>query len=147
MTTQEAEGEISVGGACTMAVRSILHLACQNDWKVGSIDVMGAFLQAPRRKSSCVTVTEPPSLLRAMGLTEMGEKWKANCALYGFVESPADWSAFRDASLRKASWVWKGEILGVRLITKKGAEGRMNIWPWKTDLAVKTSLSSVLLWD
>ena len=110
MTNQAAEGETSVGGACTMAVRSMLHLACQRSWRVGSIDVTGAFLQAPRRKSSCVTVTEPPSLLRAMGLTEAGEKWKVNCALYGFVESPADWSAFRDASLRKATWVWQGKL-------------------------------------
>ncbi len=45
-----------------MAVRSILHLACQRSWRVGSIDVTGAFLQAPRRKSSCVTVTAEEKL-------------------------------------------------------------------------------------
>jgi hypothetical protein len=39
-----------------------------------------------------------------LGITKTDERWRVNCALYGFVESPADWAACRDAELEKMTW-------------------------------------------
>lgn len=33
-----------------------------------------------------------------------GEKWKVQCAPYGMVESPSDWSAYRDCCMDKMRW-------------------------------------------
>jgi hypothetical protein len=51
---------VSVGGVCTMTVRGLLHTAACKHWSVGSIDVTGAFLQAPRRNTTTATIVQPP---------------------------------------------------------------------------------------
>ena len=113
MATETADEETnSVGGVCTIAVRSLVHKAVLEGWKLGTIDVAAAFLQAPRRGEK-VALVEPPSILRQFGLTSPGEHWKVRCALYGYAESPADWSAFRDRSLASMSWEVENEILKV----------------------------------
>lgn len=50
-----------------MTIRTVIHMAINEGWSMGSFDVTGAFLQAPRRGSS-----EPPSILRPLGLTKPG---------------------------------------------------------------------------
>ena len=103
-TQTRAHDDISVGGACTVAVRSLISKAAQSSWALSTIDVTGAFLQAPRRGKGVTTIVKPPALLTQMGLTEEGEVWKVGCALYGFVESPSDWAAYRDQGLRAMKW-------------------------------------------
>lgn len=62
-------GDPSVGGIDTVAIRCILNLAAQRDLEVGSLDVKGAFLQAPRRSLKMrPTVCDPPQLIKLMGI-------------------------------------------------------------------------------
>ena len=86
LAQEYAHDDISAGGACAIAVRTAIHVAANKRWDLGSIDVTGAFLQAPRRGHGKLTICEPPRLLQAMGLVEPGEVWKVGCALYGFAE-------------------------------------------------------------
>ena len=99
------EPDPSVGGVDTVAIRCVVALAVQRQLQLGSIDVKGAFLQAPRRSVEIrPTVCDPPTLVKQMGLVEAGQKWLVHKALYGFTESPSDWSFFRDECLRKLRW-------------------------------------------
>ena len=103
--TEDRDGQdISVGGVCAMAVRGVVHAAACKKWTIGSIDVAGAFLQAPRREKSTLTVVQPPRLLQQLNITKPNEKWRVNCALYGFVESPADWANHRNQSMESMTW-------------------------------------------
>ena len=104
LAQEYAHDDISAGGACAVAVRTAIHVAANKGWNLGSIDVTGAFLQAPRRGNGKLTICEPPRLLQAMGLTQPGEVWKVGCALYGFAESPSDWGRYRDDCLEKVTW-------------------------------------------
>ncbi len=81
MSNKEPELDVSVGGACTMTIRTVVHLAVNRGWSMGSIDVTGAFLQAPRRCKSRVTVADPPGIMRTLGLVQYGEKWRIQSAL------------------------------------------------------------------
>ena len=103
--SEQPEGEnISVGGACAQAIRCVCHTAAVRRWGLGSIDVTGAFLQAPRRPRNKVTLTEPPSVLKDMQLVGKDTKWRVECALYGLQESPSDWASFRTAGLKELRW-------------------------------------------
>lgn len=102
---QEGEPDPSVGGADTIAIRCLLDVAVQRRLCLGSIDVKGAFLQAPRRSVALrPTVCDPPNLLKQMQLVGPQEKWLVHKALYGFQESPSDWSHFRDTTMRQLAW-------------------------------------------
>ena len=107
---QPGEPDPSVGGIDTVAIRCILNLAAQRDLEVASLDVKGAFLQAPRRSLKIrPTVCDPPQLIKQMGLVQPTDKWLVHRALYGFIESPADWSAFRNETMRKLQWCVSGQ--------------------------------------
>ena len=105
---QHDHQDISVGGVCAMAVRGVVHRAACDELAVGSLDVTGAFLQAPRRQSDVTTIVQPPRLLQQLGIISSQEKWRVACALYGMVESPADWAVFRDGKMKLIRWVWNG---------------------------------------
>lgn len=65
---------------------------------------------APRRSASKrITIGEPPSILKTMGLVAPGERWLIRHALYGLQESPGDWGAHRDQTLRTLTWKVHGE--------------------------------------
>ena len=102
----------SVGGVDTIGIRSVIDASVHRGLRLGSIDVKGAFLQAPRRSvAQRPTVCEPPNILRQMQLVGPQEKWLVHKALYGFVESPSDWAQFRDDSMRSMRWVQNGQTL------------------------------------
>lgn len=103
------EVDTSVGGACTMAVRCLVHKAALEGWSLGTIDVAAAFLQAPRRGDR-VALVEPPSILRLLGISKPGEYWLVKCALYGYMQSPADWAHFRDSTLATLRWEHQGGV-------------------------------------
>ena len=67
-------------------------------------------------------IVQPPKLLQQLGIIRSNEKWRVFCALYGMVESPADWANFRDGGLSVMTWNWKG----VRYWLKKTAE--QHLW-------------------
>ena len=102
------ENEISVRGANSAMIRALVHRAAGKRWALGSIDVAGAFLQAPRR-SSRITIVEPPQVLKHLGIIGEDEMWEVQCALYGFQESPADWSDHRDKTLTTMTWEEDGK--------------------------------------
>ena len=117
---QQGEPDPSVGGVDTVAIRTILALAVQRQLRLGSLDVKGAFLQAPRRSVAIrPTICDPPSLLKQMKLVEKNEKWLVHKALYGFVESPSDWSYHRDQTLTKLRWQSKGYNMRFRQSAEK----------------------------
>ena len=102
----------SVGGVDTIGIRSVIDASVHRGLRLGTIDVKGAFLQAPRRSvAQRPTVCEPPNILRQMQLVGPQEKWLVHKALYGFVESPSDWAQFRDDSMRSMRWVQNGQTL------------------------------------
>ena len=107
------ETDNSVGGACTVAVRCLVHKAALESWSLGTIDVAAAFLQAPRRGDK-VTLVEPPAVLKLLGLSKPGDCWRVRCALYGFMQSPADWAHFRDNSLEGLRWKGSQGLCEVR---------------------------------
>ena len=121
MAVEPCVEDTSVGGICTVALRCMIHRAAISKWKLASIDVAGAFLQAPRRGEK-VTLVEPPAILRQLGLCSCGEKWRVRCALYGFAESQADWGHFRDRTLSTLTWSVEGQKYGVT------ATGEPHLW-------------------
>eukprot|EP00434_Breviolum_minutum_P009527 symbB.v1.2.008386.t2/scaffold525.1/size192214/11 len=103
------QNENSASGADSACVRALLNVAMHRNWTAGSVDIKAAFLQAPRRNSSKrLTICDPPSVLKAMNLVAPSEKWIIKQALYGLVESPADWGAHRDEVLRGFTWYEDG---------------------------------------
>ena len=88
----EKAADVSVGGICTMALRGVVHTSALKSWRIGTIDVKCAFLQAPRRRGDKISITEPPTLLKQMNLVQGDEVWRVHQALYGYVESPSDWA-------------------------------------------------------
>ena len=115
--------DVSVGGVCAMTVRTVVHRAACDDLQLGTIDVSGAFLQAPRRERGTVTIVQPPRLLQQLGIIPSTEKWRVFWALYGMVESPSDWAVYRDGRLKKLTW-WH---LGIKYKLEKTAEQH----PWR----------------
>ena len=117
---QQGEPDPSVGGVDTVAIRTILALAAQRQLRVGSLDVKGAFLQAPRRSVAIrPTICDPPNLLKQMNLVGRSEKWLVHKALYGFVESPSDWSYHRDKTLTQLRWKSQGQMMKLRQTAEK----------------------------
>ena len=109
---QPGEPDPSVGGIDTVGIRCILNLAAQRDLEVASLDVKGAFLQAPRRSLKLrPTVCDPPQLIKQMGLSKPTDKWLVHKALYGFIESPSDWSAYRNDTMRDLQWCVNNQVM------------------------------------
>lgn len=110
--SSEKEGEElynAAGGVDSVTIRTLLNLATHRGWTAATIDVKGAFLQAPRRTAtSRVTIGEPPPILVTMGLTKPNERWVIKHALYGLQESPGDWGYHRDKKLVAAQWQLQG---------------------------------------
>lgn len=100
----------SAGGLDTVSVRAMVSEACHRSWDLTTVDVKTAFLQAPRRQTpGRITIVSPPSIARECQVLEFGsdEYWVVCGALYGLVESPADWSCYRDDTVRSIEW-WSG---------------------------------------
>lgn len=99
--------QTSAGGLDTVSVRAVVSEACHRSWDLTMVDVKTAFLQAPRRQTpGRVTVVSPPSIVKECQVLEFGsqEYWIFHGALYGLVESPADWSCHRDGTVRLITW-------------------------------------------
>lgn len=100
----------SASGVDSVCIRTMANLAVHRGWTASTIDVKGAFLLAPRRSASKrITIGEPPSILKTMGLVAPGERWLIRHALYGLQESPGDWGVHRDQTLRTLTWKVHGE--------------------------------------
>lgn len=72
---EKSEEHTSVGGVCAMAIRGITHIAARKGWRMGSLDVKGAFLQAPRRQLVKVSVVDPPMDCQCQMAETLGLAW------------------------------------------------------------------------
>ena len=102
---EQATSETSASGLDTSCIRALVRIAADRRWSLTSTDVRKAFLNAPRvEKEGHLTLVDPPKLLQTMGITQQGEVWKIQGALYGFQESPYHWSIHRDKTLLGLTW-------------------------------------------
>ena len=110
MTGQHEKQEVSAGGLDAIVVRTMISVATNKRWSIGTADVRTAFLQAPRRETGdqC-TVINPPTIVKEANILKYGwkEKWLVRKALYGLVESPKDWAIYRDQQLKTLDWTTK----------------------------------------
>ena len=109
MACQQSDN-ISAGGLDTIAIRTMICEAAQQQWCLATCDVKTAFLQAPRREGDGkITIITPPAA--AKGVLQHGdeERWVVTGALYGLVESPHDWSVHRDKKMRNVRWKYDND--------------------------------------
>ena len=112
------------GGADATAIRCMVRkTAMMEGWDMGVVDINGAFLLAPRRRErECLMMTIPPKLLVQAGIFPHDERWVIQKAMYGLETSPADWSDFRDRSVKRFQWSHKNRLYWMRQTTE------MNVW-------------------
>ena len=103
ITDRITQEEKTASGADIVALRMLIRLAAHYGWDCSSLDIKGAFLLAPRRKRN-LTVLSPPKVLQEKNLIPKGTMWMVNKAVYGLVESPADWGSYRDEELHGIRW-------------------------------------------
>ncbi|CAE7390987.1 unnamed protein product [Symbiodinium natans] len=98
------------------AVRAALTLTCKNQWSVGILDVVTAFLKTPigRSTRAPVVVVQPPKLLERLKIIEEFELWGLIKALYGLKESPRLWGSYRDHELESLTLTINDKILQLR---------------------------------
>ena len=80
-----------------------LKRGLHSGWMISKHDVKGAFLNAKLPEGKLVVVS-PPAQWVTWGLVPQGVCWTLDRAVYGLRESPALWSAERDARLGEAVW-------------------------------------------
>ncbi|OLQ00229.1 Copia protein [Symbiodinium microadriaticum] len=69
-------------------------------------DIKNAFLLASLPESMKGKILlRPPKLLEGMAITQPGEVWVIQRAVYGLRQSPKWWSDYRDRMLRSADWM------------------------------------------
>ena len=106
--------DLYAGGADATAIRCMVRkTALMEGWDMGVVDIKGAFLLAPRRRErECLMMTIPPKLLVQVGICPPDERWVIQRAMYGLETSPADWSDFRDRSVKRADFLTKPITVG-----------------------------------
>ena len=131
--TPDGTVSTSTGGLDSISLRTMLMLASQSSWSVGSIDVKSAFLQAPKRSRAFrTTLVRPPKLVTQLGLIKGGTWWEATGALYGLRESPEDWTQYRNHTMRGRRWKFKNVELHLEQLAEaniwKVTDGEHNTW-------------------
>ena len=103
LSGKETKEEVFAGGADSIALRATLRKAAFEQWKVGTVDVKTAFLQAPNQRQKLLVVT-PPKIFGQAGVTKEGERWLVLKALYGLNTSPKDCICHRDKTMASFGW-------------------------------------------
>ena len=95
--------------------------AGQPNWTALMTDVHTAFLLAPARSrgdSRKRIVLIPPKALVKAGLVSESDRFLIIKAVYGLAESPGDWSAFRDSTMKVFQWsTGTGKLRKLRQLT------------------------------
>ncbi|CAJ1403533.1 unnamed protein product, partial [Effrenium voratum] len=120
LSGKETKEEVFAGGADSIALRATLRKAAFEQWKVGTVDVKTAFLQAPNQRQKLLVVT-PPKIFGQAGVTKEGERWLVLKALYGLNTSPKDWGCHRDKTM--ASFGWRVNDVDFKIYPLEG-----NLW-------------------
>ena len=115
------------GGTDVVALRLALKEAAVRGWQGGTVDVKGAFLNAPLQavdqEGELTVAMRPPAVLVRMGLIPKGELWIVNKAMYGLRQSPRCWSDYRDDEMRR----WRINY-GKRWLKLEQMRSEPNLW-------------------
>ena len=115
-----------VGGTDVVALRLALKEAAVRGWQGGTVDVKGAFLNAPLQavdqEGELTVAMRPPAVLVRMGLIPKKELWIVNKAMYGLRQSPRCWSDYRDDEMR-----WRISY-GKRWLKLEQMRSEPNLW-------------------
>ena len=96
----ESRADAAVAPRLCSRMRLQLRWAAGSKWDGVVIDVKTAFLLAPaRRRDGSKIAVAVPRLTVDAGLLDPQAYLLVDRALYGLVESPADWSVYRDGTL------------------------------------------------
>ena len=82
-------------------VRLVIILAARHRWKLSTMDVSTAFLNADLPVESGRVLVRPPKILVSMGLIRDKVLWELRKAQYGLRVSPRAWGIERDSGLRR----------------------------------------------
>lgn len=94
--------ELFAAGADASALRLTLKIAAEERWRILTVDIKVAFLNAPlvtttrdqgKVQEDVVFALKPPVLLVKLGYAQSSEAEKA---MYGLRQSPRSWSIYRD---------------------------------------------------
>eukprot|EP00439_Symbiodinium_sp_Y106_P051854 s4000_g6.t3 len=89
-------------GIDATSLRTMLAYTIDRQWSYGTTDIRQAFVLAPWRGQR--VALQPPAIAFELGLSEPGDFWLVEMALYGLRQSPALWSEFRDEQLSQAKF-------------------------------------------
>ena len=87
-------------GIDATSLRTMSSASIDQPWSYGTTDIRQAFVLAPWRGQR--VALQPLAIAYELGLSEAGDYWLVEMALYGLRQSPALWSQFRDEQLAKA---------------------------------------------
>ena len=122
--TRQPGLDVYAGGIPADVLRMCLIESASRSYGAFVTDVRNAFLLAPIPAHEKVRVLlKPPRLLQDMNITDEGEYWAIDRALYGLRQSPRWWGNYRDQVLHEASWECNGEGLHLRQ-----CEVEPNLW-------------------
>ena len=101
--TREPGIDVYAGGIPADVLRACLIESAAQGFSAFITDVRNAFLLAPIPPHEKVRILlRPPRVLQDMGITEEGECWAIDKALYGLRQSPRWWGNYRDKVLKEA---------------------------------------------
>ena len=97
--------DVYASGIPADVLRSCLVEASARDFKAFITDIKNAFLLAPIPQEERTRILlRPPKILELMQITQPGELWYIERAIYGLRQSPRWWGEHRDTILSKAEW-------------------------------------------
>ena len=102
-----ATSQVWTAQAEVASLVSAVRLGALRDWKIGSVDVSGAFMYALLPQHMLVVV-QPPKFFVEIGIAKEGELWTLHKAVYGLKVAPRAWGIERDDKLRNLSWTHGG---------------------------------------
>ena len=126
--------ELFAAGADASALRFTLKIAAEERWRILTVDIKVAFLNAPlvtttrdqgMVQEDVMFVLKPPSLLIKLGYAQATEAWIAEKAMYGLRQSPRSWSIYRDRVMMD---------LEIPNIVINQADSEPNLWILRSSL-------------
>ena len=124
---ESKSGDIDVyaGGIPADVLRTCLVEASSRGLSAFITDITNAFLLAPIPQAERTRILlRPPKILEAMNITQPGELWWVERAVYGLRQSPRWWGEHRDAVLAEAEW----ESSNFGTLRMKQSEVEGNLW-------------------
>ena len=121
--------DVYAGGIPADVLRSCLVEASHRGLSAFITDIKNAFLLAPIPQAERTRIIlRPPKVLELMNITQPGELWFVEKAMYGLRQSPRWWGDHRDSILSEATWT-SSEHGQVRLVQ---SDIENNLWKMVT---------------